>query len=286
MVKLEDFAVGEIRKMVSKYNKQVKLGGYSKMKKEELIKFVRNHENLKVVENEKGVNISVKAGSVEAEKKAPAPAKPKPAPAPAPAKPKPAKKDNKITSSLSERKFNDTPYNRYFIDVDKGGYNYIKKRVDEAKSRKEINALLNNYIYNTGVKDTAKGHQSIVERNYSRHKKGFDYLISEVNRRYPEAPAPKPPKAKPEVVIRKQAVKTKIKTNKNDERILKNRKEADEKRVFVKVMLTTMKIKKANSREEISSLINDILSNPSIVITRQEHQNLIDAGIKREEELK
>jgi len=70
MVKLEDFAVGEIRKMISKYNKQVKLGGYSKMKKEELIKFVRNHDNLKVVENEKGVNISVKAGSVEAEKKA------------------------------------------------------------------------------------------------------------------------------------------------------------------------------------------------------------------------
>jgi len=85
MIKLENFTSSEIRKMVSKFNNKVKLTGYSKMKKQELINFIRNHKNLKVVENSNGVTISVKEGSITSEKTAPKPTpKPNPKPAPAP----------------------------------------------------------------------------------------------------------------------------------------------------------------------------------------------------------
>jgi hypothetical protein len=60
MVKLEDFKVGEIKKMVSKYNKQVKIGPISKLNKADLIKHIREHPKLTVQESEKGVKISVK----------------------------------------------------------------------------------------------------------------------------------------------------------------------------------------------------------------------------------
>jgi len=70
MIKLENFTSLEIRKMVSKFNNKVKLTGYSKMKKQELINFIRNHKNLKVVENSNGVTISVKEGSLTSQKKA------------------------------------------------------------------------------------------------------------------------------------------------------------------------------------------------------------------------
>ena len=60
MVKLEDFKVGEIKKMVSKYNKQVKIGPISKLNKSQLIEHIRKHPKLTVQENEKGVRISVK----------------------------------------------------------------------------------------------------------------------------------------------------------------------------------------------------------------------------------
>ena len=60
MVKLEDFKVGEIKKMVSKYNKQVKIGPISKLNKTQLIEHIRKHPKLTVQENEKGVRISVK----------------------------------------------------------------------------------------------------------------------------------------------------------------------------------------------------------------------------------
>ena len=94
MIKLENFTSSEIRKMVSKFNNKVKLTGYSKMKKQDLINFIRNHKNLKVVENSNGVTISVKEGSLTSQKTAPKPTPkpaPKPAPAPAPA-PKPTPK--------------------------------------------------------------------------------------------------------------------------------------------------------------------------------------------------
>ena len=47
MVKLEDFKVGEIKKMVSKYNKQVKIGPISKLNKTQLIEHIRKHPKLK-----------------------------------------------------------------------------------------------------------------------------------------------------------------------------------------------------------------------------------------------
>ena len=46
--------------MVSKYNKQVKIGPISKLNKTQLIEHIRKHPKLTVQENEKGVRISVK----------------------------------------------------------------------------------------------------------------------------------------------------------------------------------------------------------------------------------
>jgi len=58
MVKLEDFKVGEIKKMISKYNKEVKITT-SGLKKADLIKKIREHPRLTVTESDKGVNIKV-----------------------------------------------------------------------------------------------------------------------------------------------------------------------------------------------------------------------------------
>ena len=60
MPTLEDFKVSEIKKMVSKYNKQVKIGPISKLNKSQLIEHIRKHPKLMVTESEKGVRISVK----------------------------------------------------------------------------------------------------------------------------------------------------------------------------------------------------------------------------------
>ena len=68
MVKLEDFTIGEIKKMVSKYNKQVKITT-SGLKKADLIKKIREHPRLTVTENDKGVNIKVKSDTTMGGKK-------------------------------------------------------------------------------------------------------------------------------------------------------------------------------------------------------------------------
>lgn len=68
MVKLEDFTVGEIKKMISKYNKQVKITT-SGIKKADLIKKIREHPKLTVTESDKGINIKVKSDSTMGGKK-------------------------------------------------------------------------------------------------------------------------------------------------------------------------------------------------------------------------
>lgn len=85
MPKLEDFKVGEIKKMISKYNKQVKITT-SGLKKADLIKKIREHPRLTVTESEKGVRISVKSDTtmggkkikVKKDEKPPPPPPPKP----------------------------------------------------------------------------------------------------------------------------------------------------------------------------------------------------------------
>ena len=97
-MKLEDFSVTEIRKIVSNYNKQVKIAGYSKLPKADLIKKLREHPALTITEGGEKIKIKVNK-EIDAEKappkekKAPAPKKEKPKPAPA--KPKPAPKKEK-----------------------------------------------------------------------------------------------------------------------------------------------------------------------------------------------
>ena len=68
MVRLEDFKVGEIKKMISKYNKEVKITT-SGLKKADLIKKIREHPRLTVTESDKGVNIKVKSDTTMGGKK-------------------------------------------------------------------------------------------------------------------------------------------------------------------------------------------------------------------------
>lgn len=60
MVKLEDYSVTQLKKMISSFNKKVKFAGYSKMKKAELINMLRSHPRIKVVEGSADVKISIK----------------------------------------------------------------------------------------------------------------------------------------------------------------------------------------------------------------------------------
>ena len=68
MPKLEDFKIAEIKKMISKYNKEVKITT-SGLKKADLIKKIREHPRLTVTESDKGVNIKVKSDTTIGGKK-------------------------------------------------------------------------------------------------------------------------------------------------------------------------------------------------------------------------
>ncbi len=68
MVKLEDFKVGEIKKMILKYNKEVKITT-SGLKKADLIKKIREHPRLTVTESDKGVSIKVNSDTTMGGKK-------------------------------------------------------------------------------------------------------------------------------------------------------------------------------------------------------------------------
>ena len=60
MVKLEDYTIGELKKMISSFNKIVKFAGYSKLKKTELINMIRTHPKIKVEEGSNAVKLSIK----------------------------------------------------------------------------------------------------------------------------------------------------------------------------------------------------------------------------------
>ena len=60
MVKLEDYTITELKKMISSFNKIVKFTGYSKKKKAELIKMLRTHPKVKVEEGANAVKLSIK----------------------------------------------------------------------------------------------------------------------------------------------------------------------------------------------------------------------------------
>ena len=80
MPKLEDYSLSQIRKLVSNINKKVKISGYSKMKKDKLIKTLREHERLTV--NEGGAVVSIKLKSVKEKMPSKVEAKPTPKPKP------------------------------------------------------------------------------------------------------------------------------------------------------------------------------------------------------------
>ncbi len=68
MVRLEDFKVAEIKKMISKYNKEVKITT-SGLKKADLIKKIREHPRLTVTESDKGISIKVNSDTTMGGKK-------------------------------------------------------------------------------------------------------------------------------------------------------------------------------------------------------------------------
>ena len=59
MVKLEDYTIGELKKMISSFNKIIKFSAYSKMKKAELINMLRHHKRIIVEEGSNGVKIMI-----------------------------------------------------------------------------------------------------------------------------------------------------------------------------------------------------------------------------------
>ena len=59
-MKLEDFKVFELKDIIRKYNKHVKIPGFSVMKKPELIAALRNHERLEIKEGGERVIINIK----------------------------------------------------------------------------------------------------------------------------------------------------------------------------------------------------------------------------------
>ena len=60
MVKLEDYTIGELKKMISSFNKIVKFAGYSKLSKSKLINMIRTHPKIKVEEGANAVKLSIK----------------------------------------------------------------------------------------------------------------------------------------------------------------------------------------------------------------------------------
>tara|TARA_R110000824_G_scaffold98476_7_gene234995 strand:+ start:241 stop:723 length:483 start_codon:yes stop_codon:yes gene_type:complete len=60
MVKLEDYTIGELKKMISSFNKLVKFSGYSKLKKAKLINMIRTHPKINVEEGSNAVKLSIK----------------------------------------------------------------------------------------------------------------------------------------------------------------------------------------------------------------------------------
>ena len=59
MVKLEDYTITELKKMISSFNKIIKFSAYSKMKKAELINMLRHHKRIIVEEGANGVKIMI-----------------------------------------------------------------------------------------------------------------------------------------------------------------------------------------------------------------------------------
>tara|TARA_R100000654_G_scaffold50368_1_gene76542 strand:- start:989 stop:1264 length:276 start_codon:yes stop_codon:yes gene_type:complete len=60
MSKLEDFTKTQLLQFVRGFNKKVKISGYSKMKKDELIKKIRDHPQLILKEGGDKVTVDVK----------------------------------------------------------------------------------------------------------------------------------------------------------------------------------------------------------------------------------
>ena len=74
-MKLEDLTFTQIKQVIRKYNKELKIAGYSKLKKEEVIALLKAHPKLKISENEKGVSFKILNFEAEVDEKKKAQAK-------------------------------------------------------------------------------------------------------------------------------------------------------------------------------------------------------------------
>ncbi len=76
-MKIEDLSILQIKKVISKYNKALKISGYSKLKKEDLIKRLKNHPKLTIIETENNVKFKVKPDEIAASEAAAEPKQPR-----------------------------------------------------------------------------------------------------------------------------------------------------------------------------------------------------------------
>ena len=154
MVKLEDFTNTELKAIARKYNKVAKIAGYSKLKKDELIKKIRGHPNLNVSETEKGVKIKVVGsdlGNVDKVIKEKKPRKPR-EPKPEPKKPEPKKPEPKPTKII----------NKSFMD----GYIIDLKTISQSillSNKKELKKMYEDFLK---IKEEFKNLQ---KKNFKRN---------------------------------------------------------------------------------------------------------------------
>ena len=83
-MKLEDLTFTQIKQVIRKYNKALKIAGYSKLKKEEVIALLKAHPKLKISENDKGVSFKILNFEAEVDEKKKAEPKQAPEPKEAP----------------------------------------------------------------------------------------------------------------------------------------------------------------------------------------------------------
>ena len=192
MVRLEDFKVGEIKKMISKYNKEVKITT-SGLRKADLIKKIREHPRLTVTESDKGVSIKVNSQATMGGKKIKIKKDEKPEEKPA-EKPeeKPAAEDTKPKAQLGQSGIGNKrkreppkPKKKKVIDV------YVKPNEKEEKPKPKVPTIT--------VTEEEKPKKKVIKR-------GGRFIT--VKPKEPKADLPPIPKSKNKIRLPKEESKS------------------------------------------------------------------------------
>ena len=176
MVRLEDFKVGEIKKMISKYNKEVKITT-SGLRKADLIKKIREHPRLTVTENDKGVNIKVKSDTTMGGKKIK------------------VKKDEKPAAEETKPK----------AQLGQSGIGKKRKREDKPKKKKVIDVYVkpnekpNSPVPTITITEAEKPKKKVIKR-------GGRFIT--VKPKEPKADLPPIPKSKNKIRLPKEESKS------------------------------------------------------------------------------